>query len=197
MIIKTNLRQISTTNSALRTFIPQALTRERVRGIDNSQNLTPSRMANVYFTFQRYKKHLKPLWCPYSTSSRSSPLWGSSYSKDFSSEPSSSSNESPLISADSYTILFSFTFITCNITQRWHLWTEVDFPAYNPNKSATMITVVTTNRHVQIVWLQWSRPHLSVSMPTAQSSISRPPPPMRRRLGILILIISWFHSDTL
>jgi len=55
------------------------------------------------------------------TSSRSSPLQGFFRSEGFSSEPSNSSNSSPLISVDSYATLFFSTFIMCDATQRGQL----------------------------------------------------------------------------
>jgi len=60
----------------------------------------------------------------------------------------------------------------------------MDFSACNPNKSAPVITPVTTNQHVKIMWLRGSRPYPFAFMPIAQSSINRPPP-LRKR-GILI-----------
>jgi len=80
------------------------------------------------------------------TSSRSSPLRGFLRSEDFSSEPSSSNNRSPLILADSYATLLSFTFITCNTTQCGQLWTAADFSACSHNKPTPLITDVTMRR---------------------------------------------------
>ena len=134
-------------------------------------------------TFQPSEVHqsspLKTMLYP--PSSKSSPIRGPLCSEDFSSKPSSSSNKSFLISTDSYTILFSSTFIMCNATQCRHLWTVMNFHACNPNKPTQLITAVTTSRHAQIVQLRRSRPYLSASIPTFQSSISRHPPPTRKR----------------
>jgi len=106
---------------------------------------------------------------------------GSLFSDDFSSESSSSSNRSPLISADSYAVLFSSIFLTYNIPQRWQLWIMVYFSACYSYKVAPLIVAFTTSRHVQIVQLQRSHMYLSTSMPTAQSNISRPSTLTKRR----------------
>jgi len=82
----------------------------------------------------------------YATSSKSPPLRGSLRFEDFSFEPSSSSNRSPQISVDSYTALISFMFIMCNVTQCGQLWIVADFSACNTNKSAPLITTITTSR---------------------------------------------------
>ena len=70
--------------------------------------------------------------------------------KDFSSKPSSSSNKSPLISADSYATLASSAFIMSNTPQCGQIWTVVDFLTYNPKEPAPVITTVTTNQHVKM-----------------------------------------------
>ena len=103
------------------------------------------------------------------------------------SSESRSSSSSPSISADGYATIYSSMFITCDVTQREHLWIMADFPTCNSNKSTSVITTVTTDRHVRIVWLWESHPYPSASMPTAQSSINRPPSPTKK--GILILIL--------
>jgi len=148
------------------------------------------RWRHVSLTFQLFKKHQSspPKSMLYPTSSKSSLIWYSLRSKNFSSEPSNPSNRSPLISADSYTTLSSSTFITCN-TPQGQLWINADFHACNPNEPASMITTVTTNRYVKIVWLRGSRPYPFASTPTAQSSINRPPSPTKRKIRILILIL--------
>ena len=132
-------------------------------------------------TFQPSKKYQSPppKSTLYLTSSRSSLLRGSLCSKDFSFKPSSSSNRSPLISTDNYTTLFFSTFITCNATMLKKLWTVVNFPVCSFNKPAPVITVVTINRHVQIMRLRGSHPYQSASMPIAQSSINRPLSPIK------------------
>jgi len=79
--------------------------------------------------------------------------------------------------------LISSTFITCNTTQCGQLWTAVNFPTYNPNKSASVITIV-TSWHVQIMQLRRPRPYTSASMSIAQSSINIPSPPTKK--GILL-----------
>ena len=83
-------------------------------------------------------------------SSRSSPFRGSIRSQDFSSEPTSSSKGSLMISADSYAAL-SFKFITCNTPKRGQLWMVAYLHTCNPNKQAPVITIVTRNRHVKIM----------------------------------------------
>ena len=92
------------------------------------------------------------------------------------------SNRSPLILTDSNTISHSSTFITCSTTQHEQLWIAADFPACNPNKLAPVITTVTTIRHAQKLQLWKSRLYPFASMPTTQSSISKPPPPMKKRI---------------
>ena len=121
------------------------------------------------------------------------------HSEDFSSEPSSPSNRSPLISSDGYATLLVFTFIMYNATQRGQLWTVADFPAAIP-----------TNQH------RWSQPLQCIKhaimkilpipvclIPTTQSSISRPPLQQRKEwtfwdfLGIFyipqipIILVTW------
>ena len=141
---------------------------------------------HVFFTFQLFMIHQSshPKFMLYPTFSRSSPLWGSLYSEDFSSKPSSSSNGSALIFSDSYTALLSSTFIMCNTPQCEQLWIVADFLARNPNKLAPVIAAIITSQHVQIVQLRECRPYPSASMPTAQSSINKPFPLMKK--GILI-----------
>ena len=46
-----------------------------------------------------------------------------------------------------------------NTLQPGQLWIEARFFACNPNNQAPIITIVATNLHVQIVWLQGSRLH--------------------------------------
>jgi len=128
-----------------------------------------------YFSTLRETSEPPPKSMLYPTSSRSSPLRGSLRSEDFSSEPSTSTNISPLISTDSYAILFSSIFTMCNTTQRGQLWIVVNFPAYNPNKSALVITAVITSWHMQIMRLQVSRPYPYISIPITQLSINGPP----------------------
>jgi len=117
--------------------------------------------------------------------SKSSSLRDSLRSEDFSSEPSSSSNKSPPMFVDSYTVLLSSMFIMCN-TQRKQLWTMVDFPECNPNKATSVITSITINRHVKIVWWQGSRRYPSASMLIAQSSKSRLSPSTKKEIMILV-----------
>jgi len=119
----------------------------------------------VSLTFQLSEVHQNspPKCMLLPTSSRSSPLRGF-----LRSELSSSSNSLLSIFADSYTILFSSTFITRNATQRVQLWTVADFPTCNPNRPILLIATVTTSGHMQIVQLRRSRPYPSASMPTTQ-----------------------------
>ena len=94
------------------------------------------RWWHVPHTFQPselyHSSPLKSMQFP--TSSRSSPLWGFLRSEDFNSKPSSSSNSSPLISADDYATIYSSTFIKCDTTQHGQLWVMKDFSTCNPNK---------------------------------------------------------------
>jgi len=112
---------------------------------------------------------LKSMLLP--TSSRSSLLWGLLRSKDLKSKPNSSSNRSSLILADSYATLLSFTFMMCNATQRGQLWIVADFPVCNTNKLAPYDR---NFYNVQNMQSRRSRPLLSSSMPTTQSTTNKP-----------------------
>ena len=133
--------------------------------------------------FQLFENHqsssLKSIL--YLTCSRSFSPRNSLHYESFSSESSNSSNRSPLISADSYAVSPSFTFVTCN-TQRGQLWIVADLFTCNPNKSVVIIAV-NNKSTVVIVWWRESRRYPFASMPIAQSSISRPSPPTKK--GIL------------
>jgi len=56
------------------------------------------------------------------------------------------------------------------------------------SKVAPVIMPVTTSRHVQIVQLRRFHPHLSASMPIAQSSINRYSPLTKQWIQLMILI---------
>jgi len=104
----------------------------------------------------------------------------SSILKDSSSEPSSSRNSSPSISADSYATLYSSIFIKCDTTQCEQLWIVTDFPSCNPNKPTILIAArknesTCVNRAITKIL-----PALFVIIPTARSSISEPRPSVKK-----------------
>ena len=103
------------------------------------------RWWHMSLTFQLSEKHqsspVKSML--FLTPSRSSLFQDPLCSEGFSSKSSSSSNRSPVISADSYTTLPFFMFIMYNIPQRRQLWIVMDFPTCNPNKPVFVITTVT------------------------------------------------------
>ena len=157
-----------------------------------------ARWRYVSLTFQLFEVYQSSpsKFILFSTSSRFSLLRGFICSEDFNFESSSSNNRSPLIFSDSYATLLFFTFITCNATQRGRLWTTTNFSTCNSNKPIPLIAAVATSRHVQIVQLWRLRPYLSVSILTAQSSISRPPPLTKRTFGKDLLRLWYFDLLT-
>jgi len=112
---------------ALKGLLPTPLFRLSFHMLRQAKERRPSivvkifprpRWRHVSLAFQLSEKHQSsPLNSMlYLTSSRSSPLRDSLRSGDFSSDPSSSNNKSPLISANSYADLLSSTFIMCTAT---------------------------------------------------------------------------------
>jgi len=125
------------------------------RGASVVVKFWPHPRWHVSLTVQLSELHQSspPEFMLFPISCRSPLLWGFLRSENFSSELSSSSNNSPSISADKCATLFSSMF-TWDATQCGQLWTMADFPACNPYKPAPLIAVVTTSRYVQIVQLQ-------------------------------------------
>ena len=135
------------TNSALLTSYPQAWTSEKA-GASVVVKMWPHlKWWHVSFTLQLSEVHQSsPLKLMlFSTSSRSSLLRGFLHSKDSSSEPSSFSIGSSLISADCYTTLSAFRFITYNTPKHEQLYRMMNFLACNPNNQVPLIMVITND----------------------------------------------------
>ena len=76
--------------------------------------------------------------------------------------------------------LFSSMFIKCDATQRGQLWTTMDFTTCNPYKPVPMIATFynksTCANRADIL------PTPSVTMSTAQLSLSKPRPPIKKKI---------------
>jgi len=86
-----------------------------------------------------------------------------------------------MISAFSYTVWSSSTFITWNTLQPGQ-YRQTGYSACNPNNQTPIIAAVTANQQVQIMWLRGSHPLCTQII----SSINRPSPLTREDFFFLI-----------